>query len=54
MQIHDQTYADAVLWKRPKEKDRLIDEFQIEQVRALPHCNRGSLCQVTTLMRGRQ
>ena len=31
-----------------------IDEFQIEQVRALPHWNRGSLCQVTTLMRGRQ
>ena len=29
-----------------------IDEFQIEQVRALPHWNRGSLCQVTTLMRG--
>ena len=31
-----------------------IDEFQIDPVRALPHSNRGSLCQVTTPMRGRQ
>ena len=31
-----------------------IDEFQIDPVRALPHWNRGFLCQVTTPMRGRQ
>ena len=31
-----------------------IDEFQIDPVRALPHWNRGSLCQVTTPMRDRQ
>ena len=32
----------------------VIDEFQIDPVRALPHWNRGSLCQGSTLMRGRQ
>ena len=33
---------------------RCIDKFQIHPVRALPHWNRGPLCQVTTPMRGRQ
>ena len=52
--IISQKYNSVLKYFREQLKWLWNYEFKIDPVRALPHWNRGSLCQVTTPMRGRQ